>query len=157
MFKRRLAVLAAVATLAVTGLAGSALADEPVRPTAGTKVICKTSDGRTIEIVRARSMEGVKPARPDGEIRKTKPMKGFEATRPDGEIRKAKPAETVVLREGDPAAEVKALPLPAEKAEALTRVEEGDAVRSPAEPGTVRDHADKGWAKTLKIQCEKAE
>ncbi|MEO3793127.1 hypothetical protein ABGB14_23180 [Nonomuraea sp. B10E15] len=144
MFKRRLAVLAAVATLAVTGLAGSALADEPARPTSGAKVICKTSDGKTIELAKAL------------------PAKGFKATRPDGEIRKAEPGETVVLRDGDPAAEVKALPRPEDEAERHTRVEDGYAVAAPALPAEgvlIRDHADapKGVAKTIRISCEKAE
>jgi len=49
MFKRRLAVLGAVAVLAVTGLAGSAMADEsPAAP--GAKVTCKTADGKTITL-----------------------------------------------------------------------------------------------------------
>ncbi|GAA3250012.1 hypothetical protein [Nonomuraea helvata] len=49
MFKRRLAVLGAVAVLAITGLAGSAMADEsPAAP--GAKVTCKTADGKTITL-----------------------------------------------------------------------------------------------------------
>ncbi|MEO3886966.1 hypothetical protein [Nonomuraea sp. B5E05] len=144
MFKRRLAVLAAVATLAVTGLAGSALADEPARPAAGTKVICTTSDGKTIEMLKAR------------------PMKGFKATRPDGELRKAEPSKTVVLRDGDPAAKVKPLPLPEGEAERAKRVEDGHAVAAPALPAEgvlIRDHADapKGVAKAIEIKCEKVD
>ncbi|MEO3800067.1 hypothetical protein [Nonomuraea sp. B1E8] len=144
MFKRRLAVLAAVATLAVTGLAGSALADEPASPTAGTKVICKTSDGKTIEMFKVR------------------PVKGFKATRPDGEVRKAEPGETVALRDGDPAAEVKALPLPEDEAERRARIKDGYAVAAPALPAEgvlIREHADapKGVARTVEIECEKVE
>ncbi|NJP97483.1 hypothetical protein HCN51_50060 [Nonomuraea sp. FMUSA5-5] len=48
MFKKRLAVLGAVAVLTVTGLGGAALADDHA-PTAGTKVTCTTPDGTTVE------------------------------------------------------------------------------------------------------------
>ncbi|MFI7708349.1 hypothetical protein [Nonomuraea sp. NPDC049480] len=73
MFKRRLAVLGAVCALALTGLAGSALADEPPA-TAGGKATCTTSDGKTIELPEAQ------PGKPmgimvtsDGEVKKVDP------------------------------------------------------------------------------------
>lgn len=73
MFKRRLAVLGAVCALALTGLAGSALADEPPAA-AGAKATCTTSDGKTIELPEAE------PGKPmgimvtsDGEVKKVDP------------------------------------------------------------------------------------
>ncbi|MFG3437670.1 hypothetical protein ACGF0J_10545 [Nonomuraea sp. NPDC047897] len=62
MFKRRIAVLGAVGVLVLTGLAGSALADETPAP-ADSKIVCKTSDGKVIEFSgRVGAIKG-----PDGE------------------------------------------------------------------------------------------
>ncbi|MEQ4720292.1 hypothetical protein [Nonomuraea sp. B19D2] len=81
MFKRRLAVLGAVAVLAITGLAGSAMADEtPV--TAGGKVTCKTADGKTITLPEI----GGKVAMCDGKVKAIKPDDKLKIDRlPDGE------------------------------------------------------------------------
>lgn len=66
MFKRRIAILGAVGVLVLTGLAGSALADETPAP-AGSKVVCKTSDGQVIEFAeRVTAIEARKG--PDGTI-----------------------------------------------------------------------------------------
>ena len=51
MFKRRLAVLGAVAVLVLTGLGGSAMADEAPSTARGAKVTCTTSDGKSIASV----------------------------------------------------------------------------------------------------------
>ncbi|TDD24214.1 hypothetical protein [Nonomuraea diastatica] len=148
MFKRRLAVLGAVATLAVTGLAGSALADEPAGPTAGTKVICKTSDGKTIELIRAKPVRGVKVATRDGKVTKAEP--GTE------------PSATVELKDGDHPKWMKAKPLP--EGEVLPDVpfKDGAVTLKPARPAdgsAIEDGATppEGVAKTVRITCEKAE
>ncbi|WP_101787444.1 hypothetical protein [Nonomuraea indica] len=66
MFKRRIAVLGAVGVLVLTGLAGSALADETPAP-AGSKVVCRTSDGQVIAFAeRVKAIEARKG--PDGSI-----------------------------------------------------------------------------------------
>lgn len=49
MFKRRVMILSAAAVLVMTGLAGSALADDVPTPSPG-KVTCTTSDGKTLEV-----------------------------------------------------------------------------------------------------------
>ncbi|MEU6713874.1 hypothetical protein ABZ897_20580 [Nonomuraea sp. NPDC046802] len=77
MFKRRLATLGAVAVLAISGLAGSAMADQTPTPTsatsaaavAGAKVICKTPDGKTVELKHALPMAATK----DGKVRQLDP------------------------------------------------------------------------------------
>ncbi|MCK2214367.1 hypothetical protein MF672_011270 [Actinomadura sp. ATCC 31491] len=58
--KRRLAVLGAVCALAVAGLSGSALADQPASPAPGGKVTCTTVDGGTIELTAPKPGERVK-------------------------------------------------------------------------------------------------
>ncbi|MEU0564694.1 hypothetical protein ABZ297_04735 [Nonomuraea sp. NPDC005983] len=57
MFKRRVATLAAVGVLVLTGLAGSAMAADNVPPTAGQKVTCTTSDGKTVELTAVRAAD----------------------------------------------------------------------------------------------------
>ncbi|HEX4814030.1 MAG TPA: hypothetical protein VFV66_14900 [Nonomuraea sp.] len=88
MLRRRVAVLGAACALALTGLGGSALADEPTAP-AGAKVTCTTGDGRTVELPAPEPGEptGVLVT-PDGEIKKIDP----------GTVEKALPAHP--LREG---------------------------------------------------------
>ncbi|TMR99395.1 hypothetical protein [Nonomuraea basaltis] len=150
MFKRRLAVLGAVCALALTGLAGSALADEPTS-TAGAKVTCTTSDGKTIEFPE------INPGEQMGVL-----------VGPDGKVKKVDPKETVKLE---------ALPLPegakGEPHVKIKKFEEGDAVpalpATPGEPVDVKDVnggvvvAEKGEApvgepgKAVKITCKKAE
>ncbi|NUR83011.1 MAG: hypothetical protein HOY71_02860 [Nonomuraea sp.] len=50
MFKRRLAVLGTAAALALTGLGGSAMADEtPTGEAPAAAVTCTTSDGHTVK------------------------------------------------------------------------------------------------------------
>lgn len=74
MFKRRFAVLGAVAVLVMTGLGGSAMAaEEPPAP--GAKVVCTTIDGKAVavqitEAKRAGAAGRAYPATPsDGEVR----------------------------------------------------------------------------------------
>ncbi|MGN9837610.1 hypothetical protein ACTMTI_05760 [Nonomuraea sp. H19] len=115
MFKRRLAVLGAVCALALTGLAGSALADDP-HSTAGAKVTCTTSDGRTIELPE------LQPGKPAGI------MAG-----PDGEVKPVDPDE--IVKEAVPAEK-----LPEGSEEILIEKTDGDAVRvHPAKPGELAD------------------
>ncbi|MEV0234794.1 hypothetical protein [Nonomuraea sp. NPDC050786] len=178
MFKRRLAVLGAVAVLAITGLAGSAMADEtPAAP--GAKVTCKTADGKTITLPEI----GGKVATGDGKAKLIQPddklkidrVPGSEALPPD--VVKAKP-----LPDGElPPDVVKAKPLPngelpqgvkierlrdGVKVEALPdgKLPEGveAAPARPAEPGDEafelarpRAGAPEGAGKVLLI-CEKA-
>ena len=74
MFKRRIAVLGAVAVLVVTGLAGSAMASgEP--PVPGAKVTCTTLDGKPVDVRLAEARRAgddgrALPAIPDGEARR---------------------------------------------------------------------------------------
>ncbi|MER6948352.1 hypothetical protein ABT294_30425 [Nonomuraea sp. NPDC000554] len=58
MFKRRVATLAAVGVLVLTGLAGSAMAADNVPPTAGQKVTCTTGDGKTVEFTAVPADDG---------------------------------------------------------------------------------------------------
>ncbi|MER5326982.1 hypothetical protein [Streptosporangium roseum] len=58
MFKRRVAILGAVGVLVLTGLAGSAMAADQVSPTAGHKVTCTTSDGKTVEFTAVPAADG---------------------------------------------------------------------------------------------------
>ncbi len=74
MFKRRFAVLGAVAVLVMTGLGGSAMAaEEPPAP--GAKVVCTTIDGKAVavqitEAKRAGAAGRAYPATPsDAELR----------------------------------------------------------------------------------------
>ncbi|TMR25577.1 hypothetical protein ETD86_00085 [Nonomuraea turkmeniaca] len=145
MFKRRLAVLGAVCALALTGLAGSALADEPPS-TAGAKVTCTTSDGKTIELSAAE------PAKAMGVV-----------VAPDGEAKKVDPGEMVKLR----AVPAEKLPEGAEPPVMVKKVElaEGDAVAAvpakPAEGLPVPPEAGKapegGHGKAVTIVCKKPE
>ncbi|WP_188188880.1 hypothetical protein [Nonomuraea sp. SYSU D8015] len=146
MFKRRLAVLGAVCALALTGLAGSALASEPPS-TAGAKATCTTSDGQTIELPAGE------PGKPVGIV-----------VGPDGKVKKIDPDEAVKIRavpaekapEGvTPPAEVEAVDPPAEL--------EGDVMKAvpalPAEalPQVGVKPGEDGVAKTVKIVCKKSE
>ncbi|TYB51783.1 hypothetical protein FXF51_52540 [Nonomuraea sp. PA05] len=109
MFKRRLAVLGTVAVLAVTGLAGSAMADEPTPP-AGTKVTCTTSDGKTVELA---------PALP------AKEGKAGVVVGPDGKVTRVAPGEKVrVEKLPDGGVAVKTEPLSPEELEKFGKVKE---------------------------------
>ncbi|AQZ67707.1 unnamed protein product [[Actinomadura] parvosata subsp. kistnae] len=164
MFKRRLAVLGAVAVLAITGLAGSAMADEP-SPTAGTKVTCTTEDGKTIEMTPAL------PAKEGG--------KGGVVVGPDGKVTHLADSDTVQvekLPDGGVAVK-KAEPLSPEEAEKFSKVKKlsqeeieklvaaGDIVKAkPAEPAAeggapvvATAPGEDGPAKTVKIICKKPE
>ncbi|TDD12711.1 hypothetical protein E1292_00085 [Nonomuraea deserti] len=153
MFKRRLAVLAAVATLAVTGLAGSALADEPLGPTAGAKVICKTSDGKTIELTKALPAEGAKPAGPDGATARVEPAKP------------AKPADAAapVKPEYGETVEIQRAPAKGGKrsegeVRRGVRADGGTWKAVPAVPAEgIMVRASEGPDKTVTITCKKAE
>ncbi|MFF4620089.1 hypothetical protein [Nonomuraea jabiensis] len=162
MFKRRLALLGAVAVLAVTGLTGSALADETPGP-AGAKVTCKTADGESVQLAEALPGPAGKIVGPDGKVREFKtggPVK-IEAL-PDGEVppdvTKAVPAQpdgvdvTKVLPTLPDGVEVrKAVPLPEDG-------ELPDAVQAvPAQPAKPGEKVDAPWGKAMKIICEKAD
>ncbi|GAA2208498.1 hypothetical protein GCM10009850_039560 [Nonomuraea monospora] len=109
MFKRRLAVLGTVAVLAVTGLAGSAMADEPTPP-AGTKVTCTTSDGKTVELA---------PALP------AKEGKAGVVVGPDGKVTRVGPGEKVKVEKlPDGGVAVKKEPLSPEELEKFGKVKE---------------------------------
>ncbi|MEV0613575.1 hypothetical protein AB0I81_09640 [Nonomuraea sp. NPDC050404] len=89
MIKRRLAVLGGVAVFALAGLTGSAMANEPT-PTAGSKVICKTSDGKTVEMSKALPVKEGVVVGPDGKVKR---IGGGIAEGAEGEIRKAIPSD----------------------------------------------------------------
>ncbi|NBE91959.1 hypothetical protein FE391_18370 [Nonomuraea sp. KC401] len=150
MIKRRLAVLAAVAGLAVTGLAGSAMADEPssfADLTAGTKVICKTSDGKTIEVVRAMPAEGAKPTAPDRATARVERAKPAEVTAP------VKPEHRETVEIQAPAKGVKL-----SEGEARRGVRADADTWKPALPADgIMVRAGEGPHKTVKIECKKAE
>ncbi|MGI5285110.1 hypothetical protein ACQEVF_17490 [Nonomuraea polychroma] len=143
MFKRRLAVLGAVCALALTGLAGSALADEP-HSTAGAKVTCTTSDGKTIEL------PAVEPGEPMGVL-----------VTQDGEVKKVDPDETVRLH----AVPAEELPDGVEPPALVKRAEGDGAVPArpavpgdgPAVPPKVGTAPDGGPAMAVTIVCKKAE
>ncbi|MEU8103950.1 hypothetical protein AB0C18_09510 [Nonomuraea muscovyensis] len=146
MFKRRMAILGAVGALVLTGLAGSALADDAPGARPAAKVVCKTSDGQVIEF--AQRVGAIKAEKgPDGEIvvAATEAVVGADVVRtvegeaeagsahrveiPDGkapekgEIVRAVPAEPATGPDGKPLvagkADGKALPVPAD-AETVT-------------------------------------
>ncbi|MEV4167877.1 hypothetical protein [Nonomuraea sp. NPDC049709] len=145
MFKRRLAVLGAVAVLAITGLAGSAMADEPA-PTAGSKAVCTTSDGTTIELTEALPAKKGIVVKRDGKV----------TVEPDGTPSEAVKVEA--LPEGVEPGEIKKHVLePGDKAEAVPALP-----ALPAEPGDMVQFGDgqappEGLAKTVKIICKKPE
>ncbi|MBF8185617.1 hypothetical protein ITP53_07675 [Nonomuraea sp. K274] len=163
MYKRRLAVLGAAAVLAITGLAGSAMADEA--PPAGGKVTCMTSDGKPIEV--AEFKQPMKLDR-DGKVTKAEPGKAFrlEQGKPvkvlgrDGKPIEVKPGvrsdETVELSRVTEGDVVPAKPLPADEfPDGRRAVPSEDAVRAqPAEPGA---DVPEGVAKPVKVICKKAE
>ncbi|MEV1239085.1 hypothetical protein ACIBO2_18485 [Nonomuraea sp. NPDC050022] len=158
MFKRRLAVLGAVGVLVLTGLGGSAMADEAQPPVPGVKVTCTTSDGKTIAFAE--------PARPLAAKPGEKAPEGGVAVR----LRDDKTIEIESLPEG---AVTKALPAkPAVKGEELT-TERGELAVKGEELTTQRDEladdavklgiarptADGGlptkdFAKSLAVKCE---
>ncbi|TMR34039.1 hypothetical protein, partial [Nonomuraea zeae] len=117
MFKRRLAVLGAAAVLAVTGLAGSAMADETPSPTAGAKVTCVTSDGKTIELAEALPAEALPGKAVAGKA------KGGVVVSPDGKVTRFGPDEgplkTEALPEGKVPEEAQSAPIQEGAVEAL--------------------------------------
>ncbi|GAA3570579.1 hypothetical protein GCM10022419_059270 [Nonomuraea rosea] len=169
MFKRRLAVLGAVAVLAITGLAGSAMADETPSPAAGAKVTCTTSDGKTIEIAEAlpAKLKDGKFVSPDGKVTRVQSGDAIKVQKlPEGETPEgfAKTKDFVKAEDGSAEA-LPALPtlpaeatgtaapteaVPAELGEPAEKVE----LSQKAEPGA---EAPEGFAKTVKIICKKAE
>ncbi|MEV0828590.1 hypothetical protein [Nonomuraea rubra] len=124
MFKRRLAVLGAVAVLAITGMAGSALADEPA-PAAGAKVTCTTADGKPVEVAQALPAKPGTLVGPDGKVERLDADGAVKVERlPDGgvAVKKAEPLS--------PEDFVKAVPaLPAEDTEGVT-LPEGDPAKT---------------------------
>ncbi|SEG77456.1 hypothetical protein SAMN05444920_104494 [Nonomuraea solani] len=142
MFKRRLAVLGAAAVLAITGLAGSAMADQTPAP-AGTKVTCTTSDGKTIEIAEALPARKGEPV-PGAGIAVRKTADGVEVTAiPAGEM------------EGEWHKTTKPLPADAESVESVPALpaKPGETVELPTLDAPVKGDP----AKTVRIICEKPE
>ncbi|MEV5888198.1 hypothetical protein [Nonomuraea fuscirosea] len=145
MFRRRLAVLGAVAVLAITGLAGSAMADETPAPTAGSKMVCTTSDGKTIELM---------PALPAGDV----------LAAPKGEATRAG-ARGVAVRIKAGAVQIKdgAEGEPHQVADTKTITTEeapemGIALPArPAQPADGVAPPENGLAETVSISCKKAE
>ncbi|MBB5776116.1 hypothetical protein [Nonomuraea jabiensis] len=164
MFKRRLALLGAVAVLAVTGLTGSALADETPGP-AGAKVTCKTADGESVQMAEALPGAGGRTVGPDGKVREFKPGDTVKVDAlPEGEVPpdvwKAVPAQpdgvdvTKVLPTLPDGVEVrKAVPLP-EDGKLPEAVQAVPA--QPAKPGEKLD-APAAGIKVVKIICEKTD
>ncbi|MEV4072480.1 hypothetical protein ACGFJC_27630 [Nonomuraea fuscirosea] len=142
MFKRRLAVLGAVAVLAITGVAGSAMADQTPAPAAGSKVVCTTSDGKTIEIMPALPAKDVLAkgeavrAGADGVAVRVKDLSdGFE-----GEAGKVVKGSRIASEE----VPEMGVALPARPAQP------SDAAEGVAPP-------ENGLAETVSISCKKAE
>ncbi|WP_219466117.1 hypothetical protein [Nonomuraea rhizosphaerae] len=105
MFKRRLAVLGAVGVLVLTGLGGSAMADETPAP---TKVTCTTGDGKTVTFDSART-----PGKPAGILVRRTAEGGVEIEEvPDGALPPEGLAPTKALPEGAVVEAVPAQPLP---------------------------------------------
>ncbi|MEV4114294.1 hypothetical protein [Nonomuraea sp. NPDC049695] len=165
MFKRRLAVLGAVAVLAVTGLAGSAMADEsPAAP--GAKVTCKTADGKTITLPEIGSKAITRDGEPGGWAR-TKRLPEGETLPPDVAKAEALPRDAVKAEALPPGA-VKVEKLPdGVKVERLPDGELPESVEAvpaqPAEPGDwgpVHVQPPAGAPKDamkVRIICEKAD
>lgn len=138
MFRRRLAVLGTAAMLALTGLGGSAMADDAptdaASSTASGTVSCRTSDGKDIKFA-----EG---------------MKGRVFVTKDGEVHKEGDASAMPvppLPEGEAGPVLKTAPgLPSSPAETFAPTETVEAV--PALPAT---EAPEGGdpATTVKILC----
>ncbi|GAA4934971.1 hypothetical protein HD597_010203 [Nonomuraea thailandensis] len=121
MFKRRLAVLGTVAVLAVTGLAGSAMADEPT-PAPGAKVTCTTADGKVVELAQALPAKKGFVAGPDGKVTRLDENGAVKVERlPDGGVA-VKRAEPLSPEEIEKLSKVKELP--PEAAEKLAKLKE---------------------------------
>ncbi|MFI7636996.1 hypothetical protein [Nonomuraea sp. NPDC049400] len=165
MFKRRLAVLGAVAVLAITGLAGSAMADE-TPATAGGKVTCKTADGKTVTL----SEIGGKVATRDGKVKVIKPDEKLKIDRlPDGEALPPGAVKAERLPDGElpEGVQIERLPDGEVRVEALPDGKLPEGVQAvparPAEPGDegpVRVQPPAGAPKDamkVKIICEQAD
>ncbi|MGW6498665.1 hypothetical protein [Nonomuraea angiospora] len=173
MFKRRLALLGAVAVLAIGGLTGSALADE-TPGTAGAKVTCKTADGETVQVAEfAKAGPVGKVVGPDGKVREFKPSDTVKVDAlPDGEVPPDVAKALPTLPDG---VEVtKAVPLPEDgklpegmRAVPAQPVKPGEKVDAPSvaieavpaqpvKPGEKVD-APSVAIKAVKIICEKAD
>ncbi|MEV6039893.1 hypothetical protein AB0L65_52880 [Nonomuraea sp. NPDC052116] len=173
MFKRRLALLGAVAVLAITGLTGSAMADE-TPGAAGAKVTCKTADGKTVQVAEfARTAPAGKIVGPDGKVREFKPSDTVKVDAlPDGEAPPLAGATGgPVTQEGEGLAVTKAVPVPEdgemlEVTKTVPLPEDGklpDGVQAgtaqpaqPAQPGEKLD-APSVAIKAVKIICEKTD
>ncbi|MET7333413.1 hypothetical protein [Nonomuraea sp. NPDC005650] len=166
MFKRRLALLGAVAVIAVTGLTGSALADE-APGTAGAKVTCKTADGATVQIAEAVPGVPGKIATGDGKVRVTKPDGKLKVdVLPDGEVPALGLAKAVPVPQ-DGEAPVATMRVPENgEAPVLTTapIPDGELPEGvqavpaqPAKPGDAPTGEPPAFTKTVKIVCEKAD
>ncbi|MCA2229062.1 hypothetical protein [Nonomuraea aurantiaca] len=147
MFKRRLAVLGAVGVLVLTGLGGSAMADEAPSTVPGVKVTCTTSDGKIITFAEPARAVGDPAAKP-GE----KAPKGGVALRlrddqtieieslPEGAVTEAVPAKPAVKGEGFTAEG-------GEPADGAVKL----GIARPAEDGSVPAET---LATTVSVKCE---
>ncbi|GAA2832978.1 hypothetical protein [Nonomuraea rubra] len=153
MFKRRLAVLGAVAVLAITGMAGSALADEPA-PAAGAKVTCMTADGKPVEVAQALPAKPGTLVGPDGKVERLDADGAVKVERlPDGGVA-VKKAEPLSPEEIEKFSKVKELsPEEAEKLSSEDFVKAVPALPAEDTEGVTLPEGDP--AKTVKIICKK--
>ncbi|HUR07468.1 MAG TPA: hypothetical protein VM347_33330 [Nonomuraea sp.] len=140
MFKRRLAVLGAVGVLVLTGLGGSAMADEAPSAAPGAKVTCTTSDGKSIafaERVPAVAMpDDVSKASGGIAVTRTEDGQVMIKTIPQGTVLEAVPARPATPAEGAGAAEPTG---------GAVKLERGTA--QPAEDGSLPTEA-------ITVKCE---
>ncbi|MGW3346668.1 hypothetical protein ACWDA3_25415 [Nonomuraea rubra] len=167
MFKRRLAVLGAVAVLAITGMAGSALADEPA-PAAGAKVTCTTADGKPVEVAQALPAKPGTLVGPDGKVERLDADGAVKVERlPDGgvAVKKAEPLSPeeiekfAKVQEVSPEEAGKFAKVEELSPEELEQLKSEDFVKAvpalPAEDAEGVTLPEGDPAKTVKIICKK--
>ncbi|WP_327088428.1 hypothetical protein OIE66_39940 [Nonomuraea sp. NBC_01738] len=151
MFKRRAALLGAVALVALTtALGGSAMADDqnPILSDA-TSITCTTEDGKKIEFKDAVPALPTVPATKAEPGREHVDVLPEGATPPEGTVA-ARVLEAVPL-ESVPGETLATETVPAQTATAVSP----DAEAVP--PAEVKPGDEQGLAKVMKIACKKAE
>ncbi|GAA3599291.1 hypothetical protein GCM10022419_098770 [Nonomuraea rosea] len=152
MYKRRLAVLGAVAVCAIAGLGGSAMADDH-SPTAGTKVTCTSADGKTVENPPALpegAQEGFKKGvmiSPDGEVKHF----GSDETTGD-ETTGNRTGDVIIKEEGSDET-----PTPPTGAPNLTTPSGAPSLTTPSDAPNLAAPTEGDKAETFKVICLKAE
>jgi hypothetical protein len=144
MFKRRLAVLGTVAVLALTGLAGSAMADDPSTAPDRAKVTCKTTDGKIVKFGPGKA--GKSFVTSDGKAGKSFVTSDGKAVK-KGDLPPL-PDEGLPAVAGKPGLELQdsegaELAAPARASVQLKKVKEVEGDEAPP----------KGLAKSIKIMC----